>query len=172
MRLHAAGRPIPRADLPDPPGFGPIPVSDAPAAAVAAMPAASQPTAGAPRAAPQPPGQPTKTQAPTNPKVARQSSSATMSLQEKQLAGLQKRQTMFKQAALGAKQQGQTDTAKEYLRQALSFNKLIEVSRAGIPVDMATLPVPPQMQVKTNMDFEIVSREECEVVGDREEMYS
>jgi len=79
---------------------------------------------------------------------------------------------MFKQAALGAKQQGQTDTAKEYLRQALSFNKLIEVSRAGIPVDMATLPVPPQMQVKTNMDFEIVSREECEVVGDREEMYS
>ena len=105
MRLHAAGRPIPRADLPDPPGFGPIPVSDAPAAAaaaaagatagaasVAAMPAASQPTAGAPRAAPQPPGQPTKTQAPTNPKVARQSSSATMSLQEKQLAGLQKRQ--------------------------------------------------------------------------------
>ena len=30
MKLHAAGRPIPRADLPDPPGFAPIPVSDAP----------------------------------------------------------------------------------------------------------------------------------------------
>jgi len=85
---------------------------------------------------------------------------------------LLKRQTMFKQAALAAKQQGQTDTAKEYLKQALSFNKLIEVSRAGLPVDMNSLPVPPQMQVKTNMDFEIVSREECEVSGDREEMYS
>jgi len=79
---------------------------------------------------------------------------------------------MFKQAALAAKQQGQTDTAREYLRQALSFNKLIEVSKGGIPVDMGTLPVPPQMQVKTNMDFEIVSKEECNITGDREEMFS
>ena len=43
--------------------------------------------------------------------------------------------------------QGQLDTAKEYLRQALSFNKLIEASKGGLPVDMGTLPVPPQMQV-------------------------
>ena len=28
------------------------------------------------------------------------------------------------------------------------------------------------VQVKTDMDFEIVSREECAVVGDREEMFS
>ena len=28
------------------------------------------------------------------------------------------------------------------------------------------------MQVKTDMDFEIVSKEECSVTGDREEMYS
>ena len=28
------------------------------------------------------------------------------------------------------------------------------------------------VQVKTNMDFEIVQREECEVSGDREEMFS
>ena len=69
-----------------------------------------------------------------------------MSVQDKQLAGLTKRQTLFKEAALAAKQQGQTDTAREYLRQALSFNKLIEVSKAGLPVDMGTLPVPPQMQ--------------------------
>lgn len=80
---------------------------------------------------------------------------------------------MFKQAALQAKQQGQTDTAREYLRQSLSFNKLIEVSKAGLPVDMGTLPVPPQMQVKTNMDFEIVAVEDCgAVTGDREEMFS
>ena len=74
-----------------------------------------------------------------------------MSVQEKQLAGLTKRQAMFKAAALQAKQQGQTDTAKEYLRQALSFNKLIEVSKAGLPVDMGTLPVPPQMQARTGL---------------------
>ena len=54
---------------------------------------------------------------------------------------------MLQAAALAAKQQGQTDTAREYLKQALSFNKLIEVSKAGLPVEMGTLPVPPQMQV-------------------------
>ena len=70
-----------------------------------------------------------------------------MSIQDKQLAALLKRQAMFKAAALQAKEQGQTDTAKEYLRQALGFNKLIEVSKGGLPVDMGTLPVPPQMQV-------------------------
>merc|ERR1712012_1010772 len=74
--------------------------------------------------------------------------------------------------AIKAKQQGQMETAKDYLKQSLSFNKLIEVSKAGLPVDIATLPVPPQLQVKTDMDFEIVSREECSVVGDREEMFS
>merc|ERR1712106_159057 len=30
IRMNKAGRPIPRGDLPEPPGFGPIPVSDAP----------------------------------------------------------------------------------------------------------------------------------------------
>ncbi len=50
-----------------------------------------------------------------------------MSVQDKQLAALEKRQKLFKEAALAAKQQGQTDTAKEYLRQALGLNKLIEV---------------------------------------------
>jgi len=172
-RLHKAGRPIPRGDLPDPPGFSPIPASDPPSGQSKAghTPAAASATTAAAAAVVSP-------KAPEHPAVAaakgpsppRQSS--TMSIQDKQLAGLVKRQTMFKQAALAAKQQGQTDTAKEYLRQALSFNKLIEYSKGGIPVDMGTLPVPPQMQVKTNMDFEIVSKEECNVTGDREEMFS
>ena len=30
----------------------------------------------------------------------------------------------------------------------------------------------PLLQVKTDMDFEIVSKEECSLTGDREEMYS
>ena len=53
-----------------------------------------------------------------------------MSVQDKQLAALEKRQKLFKEAALAAKQQGQTDTAKEYLRQALGLNKLIEVIKS------------------------------------------
>jgi len=169
IRMHKNGRPIPRGDLPDPPGFGPISVSDAaaptsvnhPKPTAAALPA---PTASSATPVPLPAA------ASKGPSPGRQST--VMSVQDKQLAGLLKRQAMFKQAALAAKQQGQTDTAREYLRQALSFNKLIEVSKGGIPVDMGTLPVPPQMQVKTNMDFEIVSKEECTVTGDREEMFS
>ena len=45
MKLHKAGRPIPRADLPDPPGFAPIPVSDTPQ--VTAAPGGAAASAGA-----------------------------------------------------------------------------------------------------------------------------
>eukprot|EP00092_Neocalanus_flemingeri_P009112 GFUD01009812.1.p1 GENE.GFUD01009812.1~~GFUD01009812.1.p1 ORF type:complete len:808 (-),score=274.71 GFUD01009812.1:294-2717(-) len=173
IKMHKAGRPIPRGDLPEPPGFGPIPVSDAPTQAshhpkptAAAASASSAASANVASKTPEPPAA-ASAKGPSPPRH-----SSTMSVQDKQLAGLLKRQAMFKQAALTAKQQGQMDTAKEYLRQALSFNKLIEVSKGGIPVDMGTLPVPPQMQVKTNMDFEIVSKEECTMTGDREEMFS
>jgi len=177
IRMHKAGRPIPRGDLPEPPGFGPIPVSDAPHAgasqgsqpksAAASVPAAASASAATVASkTPEPPAA-ASTKGPSPPRQ-----SSVMSVQDKQLAGLLKRQAMFKQAALTAKQQGQMDTAKEYLRQSLSFNKLIEVSKGGIPVDMGTLPVPPQMQVQTNMDFEIVSKEEVTITGDREEMFS
>ena len=165
MKLHAAGRPIPRADLPDPPGFAPIPVSDAPQACYfclscnriwydlqapaptsaskgAAVASATTPAASAAAShAAQVPGGAGGAEGPraqaarraaSPPKATRQTS-ATMSVQEKQLAGLLKRQvfhycvcsacitsisfqTLFKQAALAAKQQGQTDTAKEYLK--------------------------------------------------------
>ena len=163
MKLHAAGRPIPRADLPDPPGFAPIPVSDAPQACYsclscnriwydlqaptsaskgAAVASATTPAASAAAThAAQVPGGAVGAEGPraqaarsaaSPPKATRQTS-ATMSVQEKQLAGLLKRQvfhscvcsacitsipfqTLFKQAALAAKQQGQTDTAKEYLK--------------------------------------------------------
>ena len=46
IKLHRAGRPIPRSDLPDPPGFAPIPVTDsAPAPSPAPAPAVVQPAA-------------------------------------------------------------------------------------------------------------------------------
>lgn len=169
IRMLKAGRPIPRGDLPDPPGFGPIPASDPPSSHSKATAASPTPAAGVAAGVASKTPEPPAAAAAKGPSPGR---SSTMSIQDKQLAGLLKRQTMFKQAALAAKQQGQTDTAREYLRQALSFNKLIEVSKGGIPVDMGTLPVPPQMQVKTNMDFEILSKEECSMTGDREEMFS
>jgi len=184
LKLHAAGRPIPRGDLPDPPGFAPIPIHSTPIgsptvpSATARVPSgtASVATAVNPASLPKPSAAPVgeaSGQAPAAPahkKATKQSS--LMSLNDEQLMALEKRQKLFKEAALQAKQQGQLDMAREYLKQALSINKLIEVSKAGLPVDMTTLPVPPQLQVKTNMDFEIVSKEDCQVTGDREEMYS
>ena len=119
-KVHRAGRPIPVADLPTPPGFAPIPVG-APAATSA--PPKSQPAAapaqgaagvaagvsavaatGAGAAAA--PRNPSATKIPSGPRSAR----------EKQLAMLLEQQAMFKAAALEAKKAGQIEQAKEYLR--------------------------------------------------------
>ena len=108
IKLHKAGRPIPRSDLPDPPGFAPIPLSDP------APPRAAPASAPAPKPAPTP--APTPAPAPGKPEEVRGGAvaggrkgparqSSVMSVQDKQLAGLTKRQAMFKAAALQAKQQ-------------------------------------------------------------------
>ena len=120
------------SELPCPPGFGPIPSLVTPAAT--------------PMAAPTPPS----TVPTASPVVAKAKAKKPMSLQEKQLVELQKRQMQFKKAALGAKKAGQTGEAKEYLRQAKGFDKLIEAAQSGLPVDFKTLPVPPQQVLKGN----------------------
>ena len=70
--------------------------------------------------------------------------SRPMTRQEKQLALLEKRQGQFKAAALNCKKAGDMEQAKEYLRQAKGFEKLISASKGGLPVDISTIPVPPQ----------------------------
>ncbi len=127
------------ADLPCPPGFGPIPFG-APAAAPTAATIAEQPQ---PASQPQQPQQP-QAAAPAPPVPAKAPAKRMMSLQDKQYAELQKRQAQFKKAALEAKKAGQIVEAKEYLRQAKGFDKLIEAAQSGLPVDFKTLPVPPQ----------------------------
>ena len=60
IKLHRAGRPIPRSDLPDPPGFAPIPVTDSapavvqPAAADSGLGATATPTQATPPRQPAP----------------------------------------------------------------------------------------------------------------------
>ena len=76
-----------------------------------------------------------------------------MSLQEKQLALLVKRQAEFKTAALKAKKSGQIEQAKEYLRQAKGFDSLIEASKGGLPVNFKTLPVLPTKGIFTLPNF-------------------
>lgn len=166
IKLHKAGKPVDFDELPTPPGFPPIPVAGgggpAPAPASApAVPAADTEGASPPKqarpAAPQPPA---AQKAPAAPNVR----NAPQSRVEKQLAFLVKRQGQFKQAALEAKKRGEIEQAKEYLRMSKGFDQLIEATKGGLPVDMNTVPVPPQEQVSpTNIDFEVVNAEDCVV---------
>ena len=95
VSLHLRGRPIPRADLPDPPGLAPIPISD-PAPASSPQPPAASSAATPPKQPAHSPGPSATGVTPPKkgPSPARQTS--VMSLQEKQLHQLEKRQAMFK----------------------------------------------------------------------------
>ena len=116
-------------DLPCPPGFGPVPFDAAASKVVTTTgPAATKATGPATTV---PADAPVKAKKP-------------MSLQEKNVAELLKRQDQFKKAALEAKKTGQIEEAKEYLKQYKGFEKMIEAAKSGLPVDFKTLPVAPQ----------------------------
>ncbi|XP_071535214.1 coiled-coil and C2 domain-containing protein 1-like isoform X1 [Panulirus ornatus] len=173
IKKHKAGKPVDFDELPTPPGFPPIPVggSKPEAAPASAVPSAvasigeSNQVDKERQEAPKPkaPGGQT---ASTDPKTAPPTNvrQAPQSRVEKQLAFLTKRQGQFRQAALEAKKRGEIEQAKEYLRMSKGFDQLIEVTRSGLPVDMNTVPIPPQEQVpETNIDFELVSADDCVV---------
>jgi coiled-coil and C2 domain-containing protein 1 len=144
------------AELPCPPGFGPIPVQ-----AGLVPPPPSPQSQIVPQKQPQnDPEQPQGDEAVKKPSVKKMKS-----LQDKQLAELQKRQfheffqdcllkklfktilcrqAQFKSAALSAKKAGQIEQAKEYLKQSKGFDNLIEAAKSGLPVDFKTLPIAPQ----------------------------
>jgi len=142
ITAHKRGKPIAFDELPTPPGFAPIP------GAAAAIAAAAPATPATP-VQPQLP-QPVKP-SPVSPEGAKASHSSgsinrgsnkpstKLTLQEKQLAQILQRQKQFKEAALNAKQRGDIDQARELLRTAKGFDKLIETSKCGLPVDMATV---------------------------------
>lgn len=71
---------------------------------------------------------------------------------DKQVLILLAKQKQFKQAAINAKKQGEINEAKEFLRQAKGFDKLIGAARAGLPVDWSSIPVSPE--AKSQLDNE------------------
>ena len=143
IKLHKRGKPIPVAELPTPPGFAPIPTSDNVKMPTSADPKIEDLKSNRNIASETSTAKMSNTNVDlmVKPVVSKQKS---LSVQEKQLALLQKRQTLFKSAALEAKRAGQIEQAKEYLRSAKGFDKLIEASKGGLPVDVTTLPIPPQ----------------------------
>lgn len=117
----------------------------------------------------------------------------------KELKVLEERQRLFKEAALQAKRDGNTNVALVYLRNAKGFDQMILAAQNGLPVDMKNvkyfklilvfnliffiqLPVPPQLksnvspskqtvaQIKTEKTQSIVLEEEP-LIGDRETIY-
>lgn len=74
---------------------------------------------------------------------------------------LQAKQKQFRVAALNAKKQGELVQAKEFLKQAKGFDKLIAAAQGGLPVDWATLPLSPAGKSQLDNEYDIVMAEEC-----------
>lgn len=158
ITAYKKGKPVPFDDLPTPPGFAPIPVPGG--GGGVAIPA-SVPPPSIPAAVPIQPEVPQIPGGTTPPKpggtgtspggtgtspgtasmVNRSGKQAAgkLTLQEKQLQAIILRQQQFKEAALNAKKRGDLNQAREFLRTAKGFDKLIQVSQAGLPVDMNTV---------------------------------
>ncbi|KAK7788952.1 hypothetical protein R5R35_002357 [Gryllus longicercus] len=177
IKMHKAGKPIPVDELPTPPGFGPIPVEGGSGPAAAPSPAAGAPVPATP-ATPAAPAAPRTPVTPQTPQDAEPSGTAAkpnvrkspQSRQEKQLALLLSRQKKFREAAIEAKRKGEINQAKEYLRIAKGFDPLIEASQNGLPIDLASLPIPPENKVELETDFDVVNLEDC-LPGTDSEIY-
>ncbi|XP_076646996.1 lethal (2) giant discs 1 isoform X2 [Halictus rubicundus] len=182
LKLHARGKPIALDELPVPPGFPPLLAPAPPAASVPDEEAQPSPTTqvasdSEPSENIQSPKSPT-----VPPRTQGKKSIQKMSRADKQSALLQQRQHELKQAALDAKKDGDIELARNYLRQAKGIDPLIEASRAGLPVDMNTIPLSPLAKMELNANssggqldesFELVSSEHCldEATGTDEEIY-
>uniref|UniRef100_T1JD70 DM14 domain-containing protein n=1 Tax=Strigamia maritima TaxID=126957 RepID=T1JD70_STRMM len=180
--LWKAGKAVPYDELPDPPGFAPIPREGGSAAGggggvgpaekavgKAKMGVAAGAGVGPSKAVPAP--------GPSVVKGAGVVQTPRQNIQERQLQNLQQRQKLFRDAALEAKKKGDIEAAKEYLRISKGFNPMIEASKSGLPVNLDTAPIPPQVTRKKEMEvesegFEVIEVSDCMPQGDREEMYA
>ncbi|KAF1530131.1 Coiled-coil and C2 domain-containing protein 1B, partial [Eudyptes sclateri] len=70
------------------------------------------------------------------------------------------RQKEYKLAALKAKQQGDLEKAKEYMKAGKKFNVVLEALDSGQPIDLHNLPPPPQGKarlIKTLLEVSMLS---------------
>ncbi|GFT34123.1 coiled-coil and C2 domain-containing protein 1-like [Nephila pilipes] len=145
-------------ELPVPPGFAPIPVPNEkptkPGESSGNAPMQSKISGNSNNKNPPQAATNTNTHAVKKPKVQRTN---TSTVGEKQLEFLLERQKLFRQAALAAKQNGDIQQAKEYLRMSKGFDSMIEATKCGLPIDASTIPTPPQLE----SDFVIVDVSEC-----------
>ncbi|NXA04674.1 C2D1B protein, partial [Sapayoa aenigma] len=67
------------------------------------------------------------------------------------------RQKEYKLAALKAKQQGDLEKAKEYMKTGKKFNVILEALDSGQPIDLENMPPPPQGKASHKETFSEVS---------------
>lgn len=187
IAAHNSGKPVPFDELPTPPGFAPIPGQPPPPPIELPVPdsitvktdedADSKANGGNADVKIVTPVQPVKPSV-SSPKANSGSGDAVSgsvgqppNRHERQMDALLKRQTVFKKAALEAKKNGDLAQAREYLRIAKGIDPLIEASRSGLPVDMSTLPLPPDEKATLlETDFDFVTTEDC-IPGSVSEVY-
>ncbi|XP_024875330.1 coiled-coil and C2 domain-containing protein 1-like, partial [Temnothorax curvispinosus] len=166
IKLYTQGKVIPLDELPVPPGFPPLSLNsqnDAITAQSASEPETSDNNTVKKPVQPQAPVQPKAPVPP--PRTGLKPNQRITSRAEKQMLQLQLRQRELKQAALNAKKDGDMDLARDYLRQAKGIQPLIEASKAGLPVDMTSIPLSPLEKVELSTsqkdeNFILVSSED------------
>ena len=73
---------------------------------------------------------------------------------ERQLSLIEKRQTLFKEAALEAKRKGEIEQAKEFMRNYKGFDQLILAASSGLPIDMNTVRIfKPEKKLNLNNEL-------------------
>ncbi|XP_045472005.1 coiled-coil and C2 domain-containing protein 1-like isoform X2 [Harmonia axyridis] len=150
IKQNKAGRPVAVDELPVPPGFPPL--QGPKPAPVSTGPDASGPSSEA--SSPKP-------SAPKHQSTRNTGNQIPNSRADQQMQILLLRQKQFKQAALKAKNKGELTQAKEFLRTAKGFDKLIEAASCGLPVDFSTLPLPPDEKSQLDKEFDMVSADDC-----------
>ncbi|UJR21607.1 hypothetical protein I4U23_024689 [Adineta vaga] len=124
------GRTYDYNELPDLPGFAPIPVQQSTAQSSGSVSSSST-------AKPAPSNIQTRQQRP-GPQAALTSSTSTRKSQQAQILRL--KQEKFYKLAAQAKQQGDTETAKKFLIAYKGLDQMIAAAEAGLPIDMSQVP--------------------------------
>lgn len=167
IALAKKGRAVPLDELPNPPGFGPLVApKSAPPSPVPSRPSTPLIQEDSGDTAPNE-NSSKNSLSPIVPKLPVK----TVTRSDKQTALLRERQREYREAALAAKREGQMQQAKEYLKLCKGFDRLIEASESGLPVDLSTIPVSLKAKKETEEAFHVVSNNDF-IDADESELYT
>ncbi|CAF3908062.1 unnamed protein product [Rotaria sp. Silwood2] len=129
------GRPYNYSELPDIPGFAPIPVQQS-------KPQPAAPPSSAPAAKPVPSNTQTRpSQSQQQRPVPTAALTTTINARKsQQVQVLRLKQEKFQKLAVQAKQKGDLETAKKFLFAYKGLEQMVEAAESGLPVDMSQVP--------------------------------